>query len=132
MPGYLPKHMPGDTITTKAGSGGVVGGQRVAVSGSGTVATATAATKAKYVGVAAFDAALNADVTIYGRGMVHISIADGAITAGDQITSANAGKVAAIAAAAGNTAGDINSARAIDGIALTTAADGAACEWMAI
>ncbi len=132
MPDYLPKHMPGDTITTKAGVGGVTGGQRVAVSGSGIVATATAATKAKYVGVAAVDAVQNADMTIYGRGMVHISVADGAITAGDQVTSANAGKVASLAAAAGNTAADINNARAADGIALTTAADGAACEWMAI
>ncbi len=130
MGSYLPKHMPGDTITTRA-SAGVTGGQRVAVSGSGTVATATAATKAKYVGVAAMDAATNADFTIYGRGMVHVSIADGAITAGDQITSANAGKVSAIAASAGNAAADINNARAVDGIALTTAADGAAVEWMA-
>nr|WP_221374391.1 capsid cement protein [Actinoplanes polyasparticus] len=132
MPGYMPKHMPGDTITVKAGTGGVVGGQRVCVSGPGIVATATAATKAKYVGVAAFDAALNADVTMYGRGMVHISVASGAITAGDQVTSADGGKVASIAAAAGAAAGDINNARAVDGIALTTAADGAAVEWMAI
>ncbi len=130
MGSYLPKHLPGDTITTRA-SAAVTGGQRVAVSGNGTVATATAATKAKYVGVAAMDAAANADLTIYGRGAVHISLADGAITAGDQITSANAGKVSAAAAAATDTAGDINNARAVDGIALTTAADGAAVEWMA-
>lgn len=131
MPGYLPKHMPGDTVTTRAGVGGVIGGQRVCVSGSGIVATATAATKAKYVGVAAFDAAQNADVTMYGRGMVHITVAAGAIAAGDQVTSADGGKVAAVATTAGATAGDINNARAVDGIALTTAADGAACEWMA-
>lgn len=130
MPSYLPKHMPGDTITLKA-SAAITGGQRVAVSGSGTVAPATAATKARYVGVAAFDAATNADVTIYGRGMVHITTADGAITAGDQVTSADAGAVAAVATAAGATAADINNARAVDGIALTTAADEAACEWMA-
>ncbi len=131
MGSYLPKHLPGDTITTRA-SAPVTGGQRVAVSGSGTTATATAATKALYVGVAGMDAATNADYTIYGRGAVHISIATGAITAGDQITSANAGRVSSIAAASGNAAADINNARAVDGIALTTAADGAAVEWMAI
>ncbi|WBB94195.1 capsid cement protein [Verrucosispora sp. WMMC514] len=131
MPGYLPKHLPGDTITTKA-SATITGGQRVAVSGPGTVAPATAATKAAYVGVAAFDAATNADLTIYGRGAVHISLASGTVTAGDHVTSANAGRVASVAAAAGATAADINNARAVDGIALTTAADGVAVEWMAI
>jgi hypothetical protein len=131
MGSYLPKHMPGDSITTKA-SAQVTGGQRVVVSGSGMTAPATAATKAKYVGVAGNDALINADYTMYGRGMVHVSVADGAITAGDQLTSGSAGKVSSIAAAAGAVAADINNARAVDGIALTTAADGAPVEWMAI
>lgn len=117
MPGYLPKHVPGDTVTTRAASP-ILGGQRVAVAGSGTVATATAATKAKFCGVAAYDAGTNAELTIYGRGMVHITIAAGAIAAGAFVESANDGKVAAVASGVG------------DGIALTTAADGAACEWM--
>ncbi|PZG05385.1 DUF2190 domain-containing protein [Micromonospora craterilacus] len=131
MPSYLPLHMPGDTITLKA-SANVTGGQRVAVSGNRSVATATAATKAAYVGVAAFDAATNGDVTVYGRGMVHETLASGAITAGDHITSANAGRVAAVATAGTATAADINNARAVDGIALTTAADGVPVLWMAI
>lgn len=130
MSDYLPIHLPGKTFTSTA-SATVVGAQQLEVSGSGTVAP-TSGASAKHVGTAAFNAASGALVTVYGRGTVHESVAAGAITAGDQIVTAAAGKVASLAAASGNAAADINSARSVIGIALTTAADTALVQWMEV
>lgn len=130
MSDYSPKYLPGDTITATT-SGVVTGKQQLVVSGDGTVAASSAASAA-WVGTALCDAASGALVTMTGRGPVHISTASGAITAGDQLVTATAGKVAALAAATGDAAADINNARSVIGIALTTAADTAAVEWMQI
>lgn len=125
MADYVPKFTPGQAITSQA-SAAITGGQLVAVSGSGTVAPTAAATVA-WVGVAAFDAANGEKVTIHKGGVQRI-VASGAVTAGDQVISAAGGKVATLAAAAGAVAADINAARQVVGIALTTAADGATVE----
>ncbi len=136
MADYSPLYLPGQAITSTA-SATTTGGQLMEVSGSGTVAPVSG-TSYKIVGVAAFDAAANADVTIFGRGTVYESTASGAITAGAQLIGATGGKVAslAVSAAGGNTAGDIdtaaNNARRIVGVALTTAADAATVTWMEI
>jgi hypothetical protein len=127
---YSPKYLPGDTITATT-SGVVTGGQQLVVSGDGTVAASSAASAA-WVGTALCDAASGALVTMTGRGPVHISTASGSITAGDQLVTATAGKVAALAAATGDAAADINSARSVVGVALTTAASAAAVEWMQV
>jgi hypothetical protein len=121
MGDYLPKYKPGADITSTT-SGAVTGGQLLAVSGDGTVATCGAGSTA-WLGVAAFDAASGARVAIHCGGVQRLT-ASGGITAGDQVISAAAGKVSSLAAAAGNTAGDINAARQVVGIALTTATDG--------
>lgn len=121
MAEYVPLFKPGQAITSQA-SAAIVGGRLVAVSGSGTVAETAGATTA-WVGVAAFDAASGDKVTVHCGGVQKLT-ASGAITAGDQVISAAAGRVASLAAAAGATAGDINSARQVVGIALSTAADG--------
>lgn len=130
MPDYSPFFVPGRSITSTA-SATIVGGQVVVVSGSGTVGPAAGAS-AKVVGVAAMDAAANAYVTVFGRGAVHESVASGAITAGDQVVSAAAGAVSTLAAASGAVAGDINNARSVIGIALTTASDTAKVQWMEV
>jgi hypothetical protein len=119
MPDYSPLYLPGHEFTSTA-SAAITGGQLVAVSGSDTVAPAAAGSNA-FVGVAAFDAALNGLVTVFGRGPIHISTASGAITAGDRVNSGAAGTVATGAAALTNI-----------GVALTTAADGAQVTWMEI
>lgn len=106
---------------TSTASAAITGGQLCEVSGSGTVGPAGAAS-AKVVGVALFDAATNALVTLARDGIQSLT-ASGAITAGDQLVAAAAGKVSTQAAAAGALAADINNARAIVGVALTTAAD---------
>lgn len=111
MAEYLPIYKPGQTITLKA-SAGVTGGRLVAVSGSGTVATA-GADSVVWVGVAGFDAATNDNVTIHCGG-VQTLVASGAITAGDQVECAASG---AVALAAGTTYATFV------GIALTSAAD---------
>ncbi len=117
MGAYEPKFLYGDTYTGTA-SATITGGQVLAVSGNGTVGPAGADSNA-VVGVAAHDAATNGLVTYFPRGKVHVSTAAGAITAAARVNSAAAGTVASATAGVGNI-----------GIALTTAADTAAVEWM--
>lgn len=128
MADYAPLFMPGDVITVTT-SANVTGGRALMVSGNGTVAHATAGS-AKVIGIAATDIASGQLGPMHGRGQVHTSTAAGAITAGDQIVSAANGTVAALAAASGAVAADINNARAVLGVAMTTAADTATVTWM--
>ncbi|GGN39537.1 hypothetical protein FHR83_006698 [Actinoplanes campanulatus] len=130
MADYAPLWMPGDVITVTT-SAAVTGGKCLVVSGNGTVAMSSASS-VKWVGVAACDIASGAVGPMHGRGQVHTSTAAGAITAGDQLVTAASGNVAALAAASTDTATDINSARSVIGIALTTAADTATVTWMEI
>jgi hypothetical protein len=113
MAEYLPIYKPGQALTLKA-SAAITGGQLVAVSGSGTVAPAGAAS-ASWVGVAAFDAGTNDNLTIHSSGVQALT-ASGAVTAGDQVVSAAGGQV---------STGTPASSGAFVGIALTTAANGA-------
>lgn len=119
MGAYEPKFLYADVITGTA-SATITGGQVLAVTGSGTVGPAGAASAA-VIGVAAFDAGTGARVSYLPRGKVHISAASGAITAGDRVNAGAAGTVATGVAALTNI-----------GVALTTAADGASVEWMEI
>lgn len=117
MGAYEPECLYGHTYTATA-STTITGGQVIAVSGNGTVGPAGADSNA-VVGVAAMDAAANAQLTYFPRGPIHISTAAGAITAAARVNSAAAGTVASATAGVGNI-----------GIALTTAADTAAVTWM--
>lgn len=119
MAEYTPVATPATTYTIPA-SAAVTGGRNVAVSGNNTVAPAGVAAP-NVVGVAAFDALLGADVTIWMRGTVHEVTASGAITAGGRVDAAANGTVAAAAAGPNNV-----------GVALTTAADGALVRYMAL
>lgn len=92
MAEYLPIYKPGQAITLKA-SAAITGGRVLEVSGAGTVAHAAAAST-KTVGVAGFDGAQNDNVTIYAGGVQDCTSA-GAITAGDAVEAAAAGKVQA-------------------------------------
>lgn len=118
MADYLPLFKPGQAITRQA-SAAITGGQVVVVSGSGTVAPSAGA-NAAFVGVAAVDTASGDQVTVYAGG-VQRPLASGAITAGDVVVTAAAGRVVTNAApGAGQQVG----------IALSTAADGAAVDVM--
>ncbi len=119
MGAYEPKYLYVDTVTGTA-SATITGGQVVVVSGNGTLGPAGADSNA-VVGVAAQDAAANADFTYFPRGKIHVSTASGGITAAARVNSGAAGTVAAAAAGVGSI-----------GIALTAAADTAAVEWMEI
>jgi hypothetical protein len=112
MADYLPIYKPGQAITLKA-STAITGGQIVAVSGSGTVGPAGAAATA-WVGVAAFDAATNDNVTIYTCGVQSVT-ASGTVTAGDAVNTAAAGQVVTNASP---------TSQGFVGIALTTATTG--------
>lgn len=95
---------------TAVAASAVIGGQVLEVAATGTVQTGTAAS-VKVVGVAAFDAAANVEVTVF-RGGVQLLTATGTVTAGEQVEGAATGTVRTLAAG-----------RAI-GVALTTATTG--------
>jgi len=120
MAEYIPVRIPGQALVAQA-SAAITGGQLVYVSGSGTVAPATANSPA-WLGVAAFDAALGTDVTVHCGGTQE-AVASGAITAGALVVAAADGAVSALAAVTTPTAADVTNSRAVVGIALTTAAD---------
>lgn len=121
MAEYQPLYAPGDSITRTA-SAAITGGQLVYVSGSGSVAPTTGSTPS-WVGVAANDANNGDNVMVFTDG-IHRLTANGAITAGDQVVPAASGQVSTLAAASGATATDINNARSVIGVALTTATNG--------
>lgn len=112
MADYLPHTKPGLAVTRKA-SAPIVGGQIVAITGSGTVGPAGAGSTS-WIGVAAFDAATNDNVTIYRGGEGYIT-ASGAVAAGDSLATAANGQVAT-----GTPTGS-----AFVGVASTSAASGA-------
>lgn len=102
---------------TRKASAAITGGQLVEVSGSGTVAPC-AATSAKWLGTAAFDAAVGEDVTVHIAGVQRL-LASGAVPAGSVVVAAAAGRVV------------VNAAPAVGqqvGVAINTAADGAVAE----
>lgn len=99
MADYLPRFTPGEKVTFSA-SAAVTGGRLVVVSGAYTVAHA-GADAANVVGVAAHDAAIGEDVTIWTRaGGVQRLVASAAIAAGARVISAATGKAATIGAGA--------------------------------
>jgi len=113
MAEYLPLYLPGKAITRTA-SASITGGQLVIVSGSGTVAPASAAS-ASWLGVAANDASNGDNVTVFCEGIQRLT-ASGSITAGNTVEAAASGQVAAHT----NGTNDVN----IVGVALTTATTG--------
>lgn len=114
MAEYLPVYKPGQAITLKA-SAAVTAGQVVEITGVNTCGPA-AADSIVWLGVAAFDAAINENVTIYSGG-VQAPIASGTVTAEDLVVCAADGEVITDASPA--------SAPALVGVALTTATDAA-------
>ena len=154
MSDYTPVFLPGQAWTSTA-VGAISGGDDLEVAGSGTVQKVAASPSTKFVGVAGNDVSSGGRVTIYSAHVVHDGVAEGAITAGDQLTaSAVVGKtvktftpttVAAVtlpgtydatvqtsinaAITSINTA--LTSSRGVVGVALTTAADGATVRWIA-
>jgi hypothetical protein len=119
MAEYAPRYAPGADITSQA-SATTTAGQLVSVSGDGTVAP-SGANDTAWVGVAAFDAASGAKVTIRTGGVQRL-VNTGGVTAGDMVVaSATAGTVATLAAVTTPTAADVTNSRAIVGVCLTTA-----------
>ena len=113
MAEYEPRYRPGKGITAQT-SGAVTGGQLLIVSGSNTVAASSAAS-ASWLGVAGFDAASGANVTVFCEGIQKLT-ATGSITAGNTVEAAAGGTVAAHT----NGTNDFN----IVGLALNTVTNG--------
>lgn len=136
MPDYAPVFLPGLTMTSIAAAA-ITGGDAVEVAGSGTVQTCTAGPSglgsARYVGIATADTPPGLMLTVVIDRVVHEGTADGAITAGDQVmASYRPGcqvKTAPVTSAVpGKT--DVDAARVIIGLALTTAPAGTPVRWM--
>ena len=131
MPDYTPVWLPGLAVTFIAAAN-LTGGDPVEVAGSGTVQKVTTAGSVRYVGIAAQDGQAGYQVTVILDRVVHEGAADGPVNAGDQLAaSPRAGcQVTQLPAAATTTAADINLARAVIGVAITSAADGTTVRWM--
>lgn len=91
MAQYTPLFTPGAAITYSAGAA-ITGSQVVELVGDRVIAPAVAGS-AKVVGVAAFDAAVGDNVTVFSGG-VQRPVASGAIAAGDRVAAAAEGTVA--------------------------------------
>lgn len=144
MADSTPVFVPGTRQTLQAG-GAITGGDLVVLSGPSTVVKAATTAATTYVGVAGHDAATGTKVTVAILKVVFDSVADGAITAGDQLTTtATANRQVKTLAAAAVDVGasptqssintainqSINNARAVIGIAVTSAADNALVRWI--
>jgi len=91
MAEYLPLRMPGQALTSSA-SATITAGQLLSVSGSGTVAPSGAG-DANWLGVAAFDAASGANVTVFTGGTQRIVAGTGGVTAGQLVHAGASGTV---------------------------------------
>lgn len=91
MAEYTPAVPPGPYTSTA--SAAVSAGRCLVVSGDNTVAESSAASAA-FAGISAFDAANGDKVTVHTGG-IHILDSTGAINAGDPVTTAASGAVAA-------------------------------------
>lgn len=111
MAEYLPLLKPGQAATSTA-SASISAGQLVSVSGSGTVAP-SAAGDAAWLGVAAFDAASGASLTLFCGGRQRIVAGAGGVTAGQLVHAGASGTVVAHT----NGTNDYE----VVGVALTTA-----------
>lgn len=111
MADYLPLHAPGQAFT-RTTSAAVTGGQLLSVTGVGTVGPSAAA-DATVVGVAAFDAASGALVTVLTDGVHKLVAGTGGVTQGQKVHAGAAGTVIA------HTNGTTD--YLIVGLALTTA-----------
>lgn len=136
MPDYTAVFLPGLTMTMTA-AGTLTGGDPVEIAGPSAVQKTTAGPSAlgsaKCIGVASHDAVAGAKVTIIVDRVVHEGLADGVVTAGDQVMSSSlAGRqVKTVPASSGSPSkADVDQARVIIGIAITTASDGATVRWM--
>lgn len=113
MADYAPLFVPGQDFTLQA-SATITGGQLLAISGSETVAPTGSGT-AIGLGVAARDAASGDKVLVRCGGVQRI-VASGAVTAGDLLIPAAAGKV--------STQAPGTASNYVVGRALNTVADG--------
>jgi hypothetical protein len=149
MADYTPVVVPGSTYSFIA-SGTIAGGDLVGMTGALTVNKVSSLASLAYVGVSGHDAATGSKVTVFVCKMINESVADGTVTAGDQLTSTNTAnrQVKTLAAAALNvdvTASPtettieafnaaintaVNNARAVLGTAVSSAVDNTLVRWV--
>lgn len=114
-PQYLPAFRPGDTVTMSV-TAAVTGGQLVQVGAVDRSVAPAAAASMSVVGVAGHDAAVGDKLTVEVGKPIHVLTAAGVITRGQRVEPAAAGAVRTLAEGTAY------------GVALTSAADGAAVE----
>lgn len=144
MADSTPVFIPGTAQTLQA-SAPVSGGDLVVLSGASTVARAGTNAAVNYIGVAGHDAGTGSKVTVHILKAVFDSVADGTITAGDQLTTTATGsrQVKSLVASAQDVGasptqatinsainGAVNAARAVIGLAVTSATDNTVVRWI--
>lgn len=112
---YLPLFRPGQTVSFNV-TAPVTGGQLVQVGATDRSVAPAVAASTSVVGVAGHDAAIGDKVTVEVGKPVHELTASGAVTRGQRVETAANGRVRTLAAGSAY------------GIALTSAADGAAVQ----
>ncbi len=124
MSDYTPVYSGGAKPFTMSAAATITGAQVVAVSGVGTVAPTSGASGA-YAGVAAFDAASGARVTVWPiPGVIHETVTPAGVTAGNALTSSTAGGVDS------GTLATVAAAGTLIGTALSTATAGNKARWI--
>lgn len=116
--------LPGTHLTVTAGAA-ITGGTMVKLSANRTCIITSGVADAGVIGVALFTVASgDANLTVATDGVWPLT-ASGSIAFGDDLVSAAAGAVSALAAAATATAADINNARRVFGAALESISNAA-------
>lgn len=115
MAQYLPLFRPGQTVTFDVTTA-VTGGTPVEVGTADRSVAPAAAASTKYVGIAGHDAAVGDKVTVEVGNPIHLMTASGPVTRGAELETAGVGRVRT------RTTGTKI------GLALTSAADGAAVQ----
>lgn len=144
MADYTPVALPGQTYTFTAG-GTMSGGDLVEITAANTVSKIGSNLSRAFVGVAGHDAVSGVKVTVTLGKAIHESVADGVITAGNQLVSTSTANRQIKAQALVNpdvtgtpTETTIEAAingveaavRAILGVAITSATDNTLVRWV--
>ena len=125
MADYTPIYAGSITPFTATAGATITGGQLVFASADATTVQPTAGANGAVVGVAAFDAASGAKVSVWPlQNIVHESVTPAGVTAGAALTSSTSGGVDS------GTLATIAAAGTLLGTALTTATAGNKCRWI--
>jgi hypothetical protein len=143
VPDYSATYLPASQVTFTA-DGPLTGGDPVEVAPNGRVNRFQAETVSPFIGVAAHDALAGGSIRVIIGHPIHDGIADGTITAGDQLApSATPGRTVVtvpdiiipstgLTQIAAATRSALEAVRSLIGVAISSAADGQPVRWIQV